>query len=88
MRLGFSFCNVRERKWLRALKNERRSKSIGKAILRALVDVVIQSIWEWIATTGDLEWLLKILIFIVIIKCCGQFLCYLVVVFFIVWLIN
>ena len=60
---------------------------MGKVLVRALVDFVMKSILEWIATAVDLWWILKILIFIVIIRCCYQLVGSLLVVFFIVWLI-
>lgn len=66
---------------------ERRLSRIGKAIVNALVDLVIQSIWEWVATTVDLKWILKVSIFVLIVRCCYQLVGCLLVVFFIVWLL-
>ena len=51
------------------------------------MDCVMESILEWLVTAVDLEWILKIAIFMVIIRCCYQILGYLLIVFFIVWLL-
>lgn len=78
---------VKKERVIKSIKNERRSRSISTVIVRTLVDVVIQSIWELLATTVDLKLILKISIFVLIVRCCYQLLGCLLIVFFIVWLL-
>ncbi len=75
--------------------NERRfvflrreeDKEIGKTLFRAIVDCFMESVLEWLATAVDLEWILKVSIFVLIVRCCYQLVGCLLIVFFIVWLL-
>ena len=55
---------------LYCLRFRKKVRKIGKSILRALIDCVLENVLEWLALTVDVATVLKGLLFIAIIRWC------------------
>ena len=68
MRLCLYFCQQSNRgSSCSKIHKDRRLKSIGKTLLRVLIDCVIQNIFEVMFATVGLMWLFKFLMFLLVI---------------------
>ena len=88
MRLCLSFCQQSERGDLYSkIHKERRLKTIGKTLLQAFIDCVLQNIFECLFETVDLMWVFKFVMLILVIRIGVHVAGCLPVVSFVLWLL-
>ncbi len=88
MRLCLYFCQQSKQGGSYSkIHKERRLKSIGKTLLRVLIDCVVQNILEVLFATVDLMWLFKFMMFLLVIRIGFHVAGCLLVVLFVLWLL-
>lgn len=88
MRLCLYFCQQSKRGGSYSkIHKDRRLKSIGKTLLQAFIDCVVQNMFEVLFATVDLMWVFKFVMLLLVIRIGVHVAGCLLVVLFVLWLL-